>query len=347
MNTTLSSKDRIVSLDIIRGFALLGILFINIPAYQVTVEGMASNTDYSAIDEMVDVLISIFITKKFFSIFSFLFGIGFYIFTSRVEARGDNPRRRFTRRLLSLLLIGTLHFFIFWGTILPVYALIGFLLLPFYNKNLSTIGKWLGGISFIYLVAIMVQFFIPEQSIVKSISSDSTLIFIMFLAGFGVAKAKWIENVGEIKEVIKRIQLITLPLFVAGSLWIWLASNYFSQQLTISISLSSIPTVIFYLSTMFLLLENKKVSAFFTPVALVGRMALTNYVAQSLIATIIMSFMKIDIVTPTQTVWIAILIFIIQVIYTSIWFKFFKMGPLERLWRFMTYGKRKTQPIQG
>ncbi|MGR6010472.1 hypothetical protein ACT7CZ_32085 [Bacillus cereus] len=200
MNTTLSSRNRIISLDIIRGFALLGILFINIPGYQVMEEGITNTTNYSGIDEVVNILISIFITKKFFSIFSFLFGIGFYIFTSRVEARGDNPRKRFIRRLLSLLLIGIFHVFIFWGTILPAYACIGFLLLPFYNANLSTISKWLSGISFVYLVAILVEFFIPEQPILSLISADSTLIFIMFLAGFGVAKAKWIENVGKMKK---------------------------------------------------------------------------------------------------------------------------------------------------
>ncbi|MGR6010471.1 DUF418 domain-containing protein [Bacillus cereus] len=146
---------------------------------------------------------------------------------------------------------------------------------------------------------------------------------------------------------MQQIQLITLPLFIGGSFWIWIASHSNNEQLELIISLSSIPTVIFYLSTMFVLLENKQAVNLFTPVASVGRMALTNYVAQSLIATVIMSFMNIEVVTPTQTVWIAILIFMLQIIYTSIWFKFFKMGPLEKLWRFMTYGKRKTKQIQG
>ncbi|MBH0347187.1 DUF418 domain-containing protein [Bacillus thuringiensis] len=345
MNTTLSANRRIVSLDTIRGFALLGILFINIQAFQGVMDE-AIPKKYSGIDALVRTLIYMFITKKFFSIFSFLFGIGFFIFTSRVEARGDNPRRRFTRRLLSLFLIGFVHMFIFWETILPLYALLGFLLLPFYNATLSTIFKWLGGISFIYLMAIIVQILFPEQqqlvSIAQPIASEITLIFIMFLAGFGVAKANWIQNVGKLEKHIQRIQFGTIPLVIGGFAWIWYASYSESKQLSLIISLSTIPTVIFYLSTMFLLLENKTVSTMLTPVAYVGRMALTNYVAQSLIGAIIISFMNIKFVLPTQTVWIAVLIFVIQVIYTFIWFKFFKMGPLEKVWRLMTYGMKKS-----
>ena len=105
-----------------------------------------------------------------------------------------------------------------------------------------------------------------------------------------------------------RIQLAMLPLVIGGAVWIWLASSANSNQLSLIIKLSSIPTVILYLSTIFLLLENKTVATLFTPVASVGRMALTNYVAQSIIAKVIFSFANIEFVSPTQTVWIALLI---------------------------------------
>jgi len=45
------------------------------------------------------------------------------------------------------------------------------------------------------------------------------------------------------------------------------------------------------------------------------------------------------VVSPINTVIISSLIFILQMIYSVVWFKFFKMGPLERVWRFMTYGR--------
>ncbi len=100
MNPSVTQKERILSLDIIRGLALFGILFINVGAYQVIIEG-GPMPDYSGINGVIDSLIDIFIEKKFFSIFSFLFGVGFYIFASRAEARGDKPKRRFARLLVS------------------------------------------------------------------------------------------------------------------------------------------------------------------------------------------------------------------------------------------------------
>ncbi|MEN3133851.1 DUF418 domain-containing protein [Bacillus albus] len=344
MDKNISPNKRIVSLDIIRGFALLGILFINIPAYQVILEG-AVIPSYSEVDKIIKNFISIFIEKKFFSIFSFLFGVGFYIFTSRAESRSDKPRWRFSRRLLSLLLIGIIHYLFFWGSILPIYAITGFLLLPFYNATYSTICRWLVGISATYLTALLVNLGVSSKNPILAVTSfvtgDLTLISIMFLAGFFVAKADWIGRIKDFQNQIRRIQLTTLPLFIGSSIWIWTAAQADSKQLPLIISISTIPTVAFYLSTMFLLLENKTVSTIFMPVSYVGRMALTNYVAQSFIGLAIMSFMNIEYPLPTQVVLIAILIFLIQTLYTVVWFKFFKMGPLEKVWRFMTYGRLK------
>ncbi|MED3553365.1 hypothetical protein [Cytobacillus praedii] len=143
MNPSITQKKRIISLDIIRRIALFGILFINVGAFQVLIEG-GPMPDYSGINGMIDTLIKVFIEKKFFSTFSFLFGVGFYIFASRAESRGDKPRLRFFRRLMALLLLGSIHIFIFWGSILAVYAIIGLFLIRFYHAKISTIGKWLG-----------------------------------------------------------------------------------------------------------------------------------------------------------------------------------------------------------
>ena len=68
MNSSITQKERIVSLDIIRGLALFGILFINVAAYQMIVEG-GPMPDYSGINGIINTLIDIFIEKKFFSIF--------------------------------------------------------------------------------------------------------------------------------------------------------------------------------------------------------------------------------------------------------------------------------------
>lgn len=257
----------------------------------------------------------------------------------------DTTRWKFTRLLLSLLLIGIVHWFFFAGTSLPFYAIAGFLLLPFYNATHSTICRWLVGIAVTYLTALLVKLDLSSKNPILAVTSfvtgDLILIFIMFLAGFFVAKANWIGRIKDFQNQIRRIQLSTLPLFIGSSIWIWTAAQADSKQHPLIISLSTIPTVAFYLSTMFLLLENKTVSNIFVPVSYVGRMALTNYVAQSFIGLAIMSFMNIDRPLPTQVILIAALVFAIQILYTTICFKFFKMGPLEKIWRFMTYGRSK------
>lgn len=342
MNPSIAKKERIISLDIIRGIALFGIMLINIPAYQVVMEGDILPVN-SGMNHYVDMLIHILVEKKFFSIFSFLFGIGFYIFTSRAQQRGDKPRWRFVRRLLSLLILGVIHAIIFWGSILAAYAVIGFLLLPFYRVQISNIKKWLAGFTCVYLIALIMALVIPTMaSSMASIGNDTVLVYIMFLAGFLVAKADWPRQIGRLQKQVRWIQIVTLPIVIGFSVWIWIAKQQGVDSVELIISLGTIPTVLFYLATMFLLLENKTIVQLLQPVARVGQMALTNYVAQSFIALTIMSLMGIKFASSSQTVLIASVIFIIQILFSVLWFKFFKMGPLEKVWRLMTYGRKNS-----
>jgi len=345
MNSSVPQKERIVSLDIIRGLALFGILFINVAAYQILVEG-GPMPDYSGINGIIDMLINIFIETKFFSIFSFLFGVGFYIFASRAEARGDKPRWRFARRLLALLLIGIVHILVFFaGSILVPYAEIGFLLIPFYHAKISTISKWLFAIITVRILSILEQIFMPNQEVFSTVfgflgNNDAVTIFIMFLTGFLVAKADWISHISEYSKQIKWIQFVTFPLFAGISIWIWLASQSEDQNLQLIIGLGVIPTTYFYLACLFVLLENKKITKLLKPIGRVGQMAFTNYLAQSFIGLAIISAMGLEVVSPSDAVIIAPLIYVIQIIFSVIWFKFFKMGPFEKVWRFMTYGRK-------
>ncbi|MGG3891517.1 DUF418 domain-containing protein [Metabacillus fastidiosus] len=339
---SITQKERIVSLDIIRGLALFGILFINVGAFQIVVDG-GTMPDYSGLNGIIDILINIFIEKKFFSIFSFLFGIGFYIFASRAEKRGDRPRWRFARRLFALLLIGIIHFVIFWGSILAIYAIIGFFLIPFYKVSVSTLSKWLGGIIIIHIISLFLNLFAPEMTIFSTVvdffGNDVFTIFLMFLSGFLVAKADLLRRISKLSKQIRWIQIGLLPIFIGFSIWIWFASHGNNQDIQSIIALGVIPMTFFYLSSLFLMLENKRIVKFLKPVAYVGHMAFTNYVAQSFIGIAIISLMGLEAVSPNHIVIIAILIYMVQIIFSIIWFQFFNMGPLEKVWRFMTYGR--------
>lgn len=73
-----------------------------------------------------------------------------------------------------------------------------------------------------------------------------------------------------------------------------------------------------------------------------GRMALTNYIMHSLIGLFLFSslgFQLYEILSPSQTLFAAIIVFGFQIIYSRIWLTFFKYGPLEWVWRCLTYNK--------
>ncbi|PEW79303.1 hypothetical protein CN424_12765 [Bacillus cereus] len=142
----MQQNARIHSLDIIRGIAILCILFANLP----TMTGLDpfNQAGYSGIDKMVRFLVDLFVQSKFYTIFAFLFGVGFYIFMKNTEVKGYPMYRLFSRRLCILLLFGLLHFIFLWyGDILHAYAIAGFILLFFYKRSTKLI--FIAGCSFL------------------------------------------------------------------------------------------------------------------------------------------------------------------------------------------------------
>lgn len=129
-------------LDAVRGVALLGILLVNAVAFS----GLAFLPPPPALAAWhapaMSVLVLLF-EAKFYSLFSFLFGVGFAVFVGRAAARGADAARLFRRRLTGLLIIGLVHTFLIWmGDILATYALIGFALLPFISRSDRSVLRW-------------------------------------------------------------------------------------------------------------------------------------------------------------------------------------------------------------
>ncbi|MBL7184472.1 MAG: hypothetical protein ISS50_08485 [Anaerolineae bacterium] len=130
------AKERIEFVDILRGFALLGVLLVNM--YGFSGQGTVYHDPQAAsgIDRAVVVLIRFLVEAKFYSMFSFLFGWGMAMQLTRAEAKGTRFRPVFLRRLFILLIIGVLHSILIWdGDILTTYALFGFLLLLFRRRS--------------------------------------------------------------------------------------------------------------------------------------------------------------------------------------------------------------------
>ncbi|KAB3539041.1 DUF418 domain-containing protein [Alkaliphilus pronyensis] len=177
-----SAGERIKELDIVRGFALFGVLLVNIAMFNSTlmeeiagVSPLANPLQLTALsDKISSLFIQIFAEGKFYTIFSFLFGLGFYIFMDRAEAKTNSPRRLFARRSFFLFLFGMLNFTLVWfGDILHAYGIIGFLLILFKNCRVKTIRNWM--IALLSISIILYSFFMLSNDLMYEFLDEETI----------------------------------------------------------------------------------------------------------------------------------------------------------------------------
>lgn len=140
------TKDREIFMDVLRGFAILGIFIANLgTGFSWYSENAHATGPYllPEWDHKISFLHHMFIEGKFYSIFSLLFGWGIALQLKRAEAKGINALPTVKRRLFFMLLLGAIHLLIWPGDIVFFYALLGFLLLPLRklsNKTLLITG---------------------------------------------------------------------------------------------------------------------------------------------------------------------------------------------------------------
>lgn len=141
-----SINERSQWLDALRGFALLGILLFNIDTlsgYAFLPPQARAQLAWNALDPQLDFLLQALVQGKFYSLFSFLFGLGFALQLRRAEACWAQVQPMFRRRMGWLLVFGLAHAtLIWWGDILSVYALFGFGLLAFRRVSQRTLLAW-------------------------------------------------------------------------------------------------------------------------------------------------------------------------------------------------------------
>lgn len=138
--------ERLDMLDAVRGASVLGILLANIvplSGHAFAPPGAHLGLPLASLHDPLMFLMFVFVEAKFYSLFSFLFGVGFAVFVSRAAARGADAARLFRRRMVGLLAIGVIHsVFIWMGDILATYAVMGFALLPFLRKDDRRLLQW-------------------------------------------------------------------------------------------------------------------------------------------------------------------------------------------------------------
>jgi len=127
----IESKQRIAVMDLLRGFALIGILFMNIEWFNRPVNDLlAFDFTQTGGDWASSWLVKVFVEGKFYKLFSLLFGMGFAVMLLRAQEVGRPFGAWFTRRMLALYIFGLCHMIFFWGgDILHDYAFAGLVLL--------------------------------------------------------------------------------------------------------------------------------------------------------------------------------------------------------------------------
>ncbi|WP_456271852.1 DUF418 domain-containing protein [Bacillus sp. AK031] len=375
-------KERILSLDVIRGFSLLGIFIINMISFHSPFLYVDHYTWWKTPgDQQLYPWIDIFVQASFYPLFAMLFGYGLALQQERSLEKGSGFYPLAVRRLLVLLVIGCIHAFLVWsGDILINYALIGLLLLLFMKLP----GKaliWTGALLFLLpqvffsilliLVSLTdqtgVAFYSDITNIKDSISAYSGGSFQeIFLQRF----EDWYNVNGPGNALFLMLSILPMMIIGAGAgklhflerlpdnrkLWLSLLTVF----LAVGIFLKSLPFLIdanvaysyiqdmlgapflsvSYAVLLALLMISRKISVVLRPLAAAGRMSLTNYLMQSIVGTLIFYnyglglYGEVTLVTGT---WLAIGIFLIQVILSELWLSKFQQGPMEKLWRKLTY----------
>ena len=387
--------ERIPILDILRGFALLGIAILNMGGFKApdATWSLKAERFPGALDRIVAWAIEAFGSGKFNATFSFLFGVGLTIQMARAEARGTPFVGLYLRRLAVLLALGLAHSILLWsGDVLQVYAVIGLGLLLIRKVP----DRWVVALTLVLLVAPIVhkaaRVYRHEPPRRSQAFYEKELAQQLRIYGQGSYKEQVRDRVHELREdyLVDRdfwfhaeMGVTMLLGFLAGrrrvfqdlpehlpevrAVWRWClipglacgvlaatvdAFGHGEDGLT-PIGLAGAASYEFarpllsmaYMAGIVLLCERPAWRGRLSPLAPVGRMPLTNYLMQSVLATTIFYSYGLGLfgkVGPALGLLVSLGIFAVQVIYSRWWLARFRFGPLEWLWRAITYGRWPT-----
>ena len=179
-------------------------------------------------------------------------------------------------------------------------------------------------------------------------------VFSMFLLGLYVGKKRFFQNIQQHLTLVKQIALITFVMGIMfNGLFVYFNNTptavpptYARFARTSARTLAAPSLMLFYVSCLILLLQTARGRQWLNPLGNVGRMALTNYLSHSVIATLIFYNYGLGfygLVDPTFGLILSIIIYIAQIHFSRWWLEQYQFGPAEWLWRSLTYGRR--QPL--
>lgn len=388
-------KVRIVSLDLLRGIAVLGILIMNIQSLSMIgaayMNPMAYG-DMTGVNKWVWMISHVLASEKFMSIFSMLFGAGVLLFTGRAVDKGRRPGPLHYRRMLWLLLFGLMHAYLIWyGDILVAYSLCGMLMFVFRKMKPAGLLTW--AVVFFVIPPLMSVMsgmsmdFWPQESVDQTMESwkpagetvaqeieamrggwleqmdvrvpmgffMQTFLFFwsvfwrvtsMMLLGMALFKLGILSAEKSRGFYLRMILIGLIPgILISG----WGVHINFSEGWSLQFSMfigsqfnyvASVLTALGYIGLVMLLARSVCCSGVKRVFSAVGRMAFTNYILMSLLGMFIFYGNGLGLygqVSRIEQIYIMAGIWVVILVISPLWLKYFRFGPLEWLWRVLTY----------
>lgn len=320
-DTQVVKSTRIVAIDALRGLAVCGILIVNV--YQ-QVLARALNVSTVEVTANVPEWVSMGFVGRFFPIFSLLFGVSFALFLASASKRTDRPRMVLLRRLAFLFLFGVVHWYLHPGEVLAMYALAGVLIAmplsfapPKVGVVISVLIVLIASPLFGHIVLIPgmigLGYSLGRLGLPRAMEGPAGRLATVFgVAAVLVVLGYWIGH-------------MTVPALLGrglGTLW--------------ALSMATA-----YASLFLLLLHTPLRGILMAMFAPMGRMALTNYLGATVLMLTVGRMIGIESYADVdKMVFLTLGINAFQIIFSAVWLKYFAYGPMEWVWRCLTWWQR-------
>ncbi len=377
-------QERFELLDVIRGFALLGIYISIISGFNSSLQyGSVLYTPHHGLDQFIGSLETLFISKRFIGIFSLLFGIGIAIQQQKFRSKNASFTPYFLRRMFVLAVFGLINTTLFWwGEILLVYAIFGVLMLLLSRLN----TKILLLLAFILFTIVpqlfeyavrdnLIQMLIPTfaefpaervRSLYTSgpiheiiqlrwreyiaiytdnnfhLGASIALMICGYIIGAKGLHKYFLENLPKTQKIFKAALLITIGYAIYGLISGNTFPFFFDTPVVFLAFLIFLPASMFvYIYALTAAYANKP-NWLLRQFARNGRLALTGYMGGACVFSLIFYYPGLALYLKYGTtiqVLIAILTYVGFSIFSTFWLRKFRYGPLEWLYRRLSYGK--------
>ncbi|MEU6787314.1 DUF418 domain-containing protein [Nonomuraea angiospora] len=317
---------RVHEIDVVRGFALAGILVANIGFFADP--GYALNGTMPIPDGPVATVITALVLTKFYIIFSFLFGYSFTLQMRSAERAGASVRARTLRRCLGLFVIGLAHGILLWiGDILTLYAMLGLILLALRGirpKTAVVTGSVIVGVlallwtglawlstldpaagqapvadaaaaahtlalatgSPLDVLTLQLELYPPLVAMIWIFQGPMALA--MFLFGLAAGKSRLLEETERWWHLAPRVQWIGFGLGLPGGILLALTAGAGGTWELVGLAVSTVTSILLAAAYVVTLLRViRRFPAAGRALSPAGRVAASNYVGQSVLCCLI------------------------------------------------------------